>query len=277
MSGIYSQEELNRIRDSKISISGVGGSIGSYLADVLVRKGFEHFALAEPENYELRNLSRQLFANVLTLGSLKLEAALKHMRSINPNICCDVYTKIDLGNIEKFISNATVVAYQAEGFSPWVLTHYVCSQYGVPFINIARKGNLRTTMALRTVDYKTHPNSFKIQSINFRSFGIPETLETKLVRMFEQERIDKGLLDEADTVHNEYKKKVRFKNLGEQFPHVGSIIDKFPNDYFKRYTDPEICLIAAAMASRAITDIVLKRKTRISELDIFTHKKDKNF
>ena len=270
MSGLYTPEQLDKIKDSKISISGVGGSIGSYLADVLVRKGFEHFALAEPERYELRNLSRQLFANVSTLDLQKIDVSLNHLLSINPNISCDIFHKVDLDTIEEFTKDSTVMAYQAEGFSPWVLTHYMCSKYGVPFVNVARKGNLRTTMALKIIDYKVNPDSFKIQSVDFQSFGIPSSLEERLVEMFESGRFNKDLLDETDATHREYKKKKRFKDLDKQFPHVGPIINKFPKDYFKRYTDPEICLTAAAMASRAITNLVLGYDTKVVELDLFS-------
>ena len=52
-------------------------------------------------------------------------------------------------------------------------------------------------------------------------------------------------------------------------PNVGSIINKFPEDYIKRYTDPEIWFLGAALASRAITDLVIGRKTISQDLNIF--------
>jgi hypothetical protein len=272
MAGIYTPEELNKIRDAKLSISGVGGSAGSYLIDILVRKGFEDFVLSEPDDYEIRNLSRQLFANTSTLGKSKLEVTMGYVTQINPNVKCKAIRIVDLDSVEEFVKDSTVVSHQAEGFSSWVLTQYMCSKYNTPFVNVARKGNLRTTIATRMFDYRTLGDVFNIRSIDFDSFGIPEGLVKEVIEMFDENRLDKGIFDEADRIHNSYKKKKRFLDLGEMYPEVGSITDKFPEDYFKRYSDPEICFIAGALASRAITDLVVGRTTKVFELDIFSRK-----
>lgn len=272
MAGIYTQEELNRIKNAKISISGVGGSAGSYLIDILVRKGFEKFSISEPDNYEIRNLSRQLFANTNTLGKSKLEVAVEHITAINPDIHYTTIPIVDLDTVEDFVKESTVVSHQAEGFSSWVLTHQLCSKYHIPFVNVARKGNLRTTIATRIYDYSLEGYKFNINSVDFKSFGLSKSTANQIKEMFRSEKLNKTQLDEADKIHYEFKKRERFKNLGDMFPEVGSIQQNYPNDYFKRYSDPEICLIAGALASRAITDLVVGRKTYVTELDIFSRK-----
>lgn len=275
MSGLYTREELSRIKDAGLVIAGVGGSIGSYLIDILVRKGFEKFILAEPEDYEIRNLSRQLFANTSTLGGPKLEATIDHITKINPNINYKTYPKVDLDTVEDIVKDSTVVSYQAEGFSPWLLTRYACSKYRIPFVNVARKrkGNSRTTMATTIFDYKTMGDIFDIRTIEFEDFGIPPELSDEVIKMFDLGKLSEVVLDKADKVHKDFKKKKRFKDLGKLHPEVGSIIEQYPDDYFKRYTDPEICLTAAALASRAITDLVIGRTTRVFEIDIFSKQK----
>jgi len=275
MSGLYTREELSRIKDASLVIAGVGGSIGSYLIDVLVRKGFENFTLAEPEDYEIRNLSRQLFANTITLGKPKLEATIEHITKINPCIKYRAYPKVDLDTVEEIVKGSTVVSYQAEGFSPWLLTRYACSKYHIPFVNVARKrrGNSRTTIATTIFNYKATGDIFDIKTIEFEDFGIPPELSGEVIKMFDSGKLSKVVLDEADKVHKDFKKKKRFKDLGKMHPEVGSIIEEYSNDYFKRYTDPEICLTAAALASRAITDLVIGRTTRVFELDIFSKQK----
>lgn len=276
MAGIYTKEELEKIRTAYISVSGVGGSVGSYLIDILVRKGFENFILSDPEKYEIRNVSRQLFANLTTLNKSKLEMVIEHLLKINPNINYRTYHKIDLENAENIVKDATVCSYQAEGFSPWVLTNYMCSKYRVPFVNVARKkGGSRSTLAVVTFDYRLAKNIFDIKKIDFFSFGISYNTTKKVIKMFESGNINQKILDEADKIHNTFKKKQRFKNLGELYPEVGSIRNRFPEDYFKRYTDPEMCLITGALAARTITDFVIGRVTKISELDIFSREKIK--
>ena len=273
MCGLYTEKELDQIRKATIAIAGVGGGNGSYILALLCRKGFEHFTLSDPERYEPRNISRQLFANNTTLGKLKLDIAIEHMLRINPNIQYATVPKIELDTIEDFIQSATVVSYQAENFSPWILTHYICSKYSIPFVNVSRKDNLRTTMNLKIVDYRKTGNVFKIEEINFNSFGIDKTTSHKIIKMFHSEKLDNKLLEAADNIHIQFKKQKRFKNLSIAYPEVGDISNKFPNDYYKRYTDPENCYVAAALACRAITDLVIGRTTRINginELNIFS-------
>lgn len=272
MSGIYTREELNKIKDARLSISGVRGGIGSYLTDILVRKGFDKFVLSDFDKYEIRNMSRQLFANTSTLGRPKLEVAIEHIIEINPNAECRSIKVVDLDTAEDFVRDSTVVSHQAEGFSSWVLTQYMCSKYCVPFVNVARKGNIRTRLAARIFDYRTSGDIFDIRSIDFDSFGIPKHMLERIVEMFDKDKLDKAVFDEADKAHNYFKKKKRFLNLEEIYPEIGSIRDRFPDDYFKRYSEPEGCFIAGALASRAITDLVIGRKTRVFELDIFSRK-----
>ncbi len=272
MAGIYTPEELGKIKNARLSISGVGGSAGSYLIDILVRKGFENFVLSEPEDYEIRNLSRQLFANTSTLGRSKLEVTMEYVTRVNPNVRCKPIPIIDLNTVENFVKGSTVVSHQAEGFSSWVLTQYMCSKYNIPFVNVARKGNLRTTIATRVYDYRILDDVFDIRATDFDSFGIPEWLVREIVEMFDKDNFDRTKFDEADKVHNDFKKKKRFLELGKMYPEVGDIRDRFPEDYFKRYSDPEICFIAGALASRAITDLVIGRSTKVFELDIFSRK-----
>ncbi|MBN1385443.1 ThiF family adenylyltransferase [Candidatus Woesearchaeota archaeon] len=273
MSGIYRQEELQKIKDASISISGVGGSAGSYLLDILVRKGFETFNLAEPDIYDLRNLSRQLFANTQTIGRPKLDIAVEHALRINPQLTINCYASVDAENAEDFTRSCTVMAYQAEGFSAWALTRYMCSRYKIPFVNVSRKrkGNLRSVIATTVFDYRDG-EPFTADELEFDSFGIQGDLARIVKEMFIQGRIRQDLLDECDRVHNEFKKKRRFTNLGDLYPEVGPITDRYPDDYFKRYSDPEICLIAGALAARTITDLVVNRITEVRELDIFSRK-----
>ena len=277
MAGIYTQEELDLIGKARIAIPGVGGSIGSFLLDLLARKGFEHFNLAEFDNYEFRNMSRQLFGNTTTLGCSKLEEAVSYMLKINPNIKYTKISKLELETAEDFIKDATVLAYECDCFAPWVLSHYFCSKYKVPFVNVSRKLNVRTAVVSRISDYKNEDLKFYISDELFDSFGIPDKLRGEIRKMFDSGNLNKALLDGADREHLDYKYKRRFQDIARDFPEVGSIKKKYPNDYLKRYTDPELCFTGTALASRAVTDLVIGRKTLVNELDIFSRKQIKGY
>jgi molybdopterin/thiamine biosynthesis adenylyltransferase len=272
MSGLYTEYELNKIRTARVAISGVGGAIGSYLLDLLLRKGFENFVLSDPDIYEIRNISRQLFANCRTVSKKKINIAIDHIASINPKAHYETIECVNATTVRQFVLGADVVSHQAEGFSSWLVTLDACAKHNVPFVNAARRGNARTMIATRVYDFRATKTEFDLESIDFDSFGIPSKLSKKIVTMYKKKDIDLRLLSEADRIHNNYKKDKRFLNLKHMYPEVGSIEEQYPKDYYKRYTEPEICLLAAALAGRAITDIVIGRKTNVMEIDIFSRK-----
>jgi hypothetical protein len=268
MRGLYKPSDLERILEARIAVSGAGGSIGTYLCDVLTRKGFNKFNISDPDNYEKRNLSRQLCATTQTLGQNKAQAVKIHMLDINPEAEIKVFDAIGLTNILEFLDGADVCAYQAEGLVPWVATVYACEKTGLPFVNMSRKERQRTTMRLRIMNYGKNPPC-RVEEINFASFGIEESMAIKMIEALKKEDLENPIFAEAEKVHSTYKKKYRFTDLHKEYPSAGDIRSEFPDDYLKRYTDPEMTFTGAALAARAITDIVIGKDPKIYELDIF--------
>ncbi len=81
--GIYSAEEQERIRKSRMAIIGCGG-IGGVIALVLARSGVEHFTLVEKDCYELSNMNRQIACFCDTIGRNKAECVKDEILRINP-------------------------------------------------------------------------------------------------------------------------------------------------------------------------------------------------
>src|SRR2546430_15988729 len=66
------------------------GSIGSALADMLVRSGVEYFTLVDPDEFSEENLARHLL-KLTDIGENKAEALARHLGDINievtPTVC----------------------------------------------------------------------------------------------------------------------------------------------------------------------------------------------
>ena len=147
----------------------------------------------------------------------------------------------------------------------------MCSKYGVPFVNSARKGISRTTLASKIFNYAVTGDVFDINQFDFASWGMSKDLSEKMVEMFKTGKLDQDVLDEADRLHKEFRLKKKFREVHQQHSQVGPIYDRFPNDYFKRYSDPELCLVCAVLTDRAVTDLVIGRNTEPREFRIFPH------
>lgn len=90
---IFSQEEMEILKDKKVFVAGCGG-LGGSVIELLVRSGIGHLVLADMDSFEPSNMNRQLLCTTETLGKGKAESAAKRVLSINPEIdvqvvdCC---------------------------------------------------------------------------------------------------------------------------------------------------------------------------------------------
>jgi molybdopterin/thiamine biosynthesis adenylyltransferase len=102
-SGILSRE-LHRRR---VLIAGCG-SVGSYVAEQLVRSGVGAFTLLDPERVEAANLSRAAY-RATDLGLQKTEALGRHLLHVNPALQLDLHA-LDLNELEASALDAMVRA-----------------------------------------------------------------------------------------------------------------------------------------------------------------------
>ncbi|WP_030245974.1 MULTISPECIES: ThiF family adenylyltransferase [unclassified Streptomyces] len=74
------------------------GSVGSYLADVLVRSGVGRMTVVDPDRVEAANIGRSLFT-AHDIGSPKANATARHLRNVNPGIRSRAW-KASVGDIK---------------------------------------------------------------------------------------------------------------------------------------------------------------------------------
>lgn len=102
---LIGKEKFNLFNTKKILIVGLGG-VGGYAYETLVRSGFTNIDIVDFDKIDITNLNRQIITNQNNIGNLKVEEALIHAKSINPNINTNIYTIfLNQENINDILSN----------------------------------------------------------------------------------------------------------------------------------------------------------------------------
>ena len=136
---LVSPEMQQKLRTSKFLIAGCG-AIGSSVAEPLVRIGCENLVLAEPDEYELSNLNRQL-ARMEDVGVNKGLAVARQMRQISPFARIEV---LDQGltpeNLEHALEGTALIfdGVDVTGIAPLrikFLMHSMAKAKGIPVIS----------------------------------------------------------------------------------------------------------------------------------------------
>lgn len=83
--GFVTETEQQSLRAGRVLVCGVGGMGGACL-QALVRAGVGHFAVADFDVFEVSNLNRQVFANLDTVGTPKVDATVAQLKRINPQV-----------------------------------------------------------------------------------------------------------------------------------------------------------------------------------------------
>ena len=100
---LLGEEKVNKISKSKLVIFGVGG-VGSYALEAVVRAGIKEVILIDYDTINITNLNRQLITTTENLGDLKVNAAAKRVKLINPEIKVTVFPeKVNEENVSDFI------------------------------------------------------------------------------------------------------------------------------------------------------------------------------
>ncbi len=103
----FNYKQLKKIGKTILLIIGCGG-LGSNIANILLRCGFEKIILLDFDKVNIKNLNRQLFF-LKQCGEKKTEALKKNLLKINPD--ADIKTineKIDEEKLEKILKKEKI-------------------------------------------------------------------------------------------------------------------------------------------------------------------------
>lgn len=133
---------INKYSKKHIAIFGVGG-VGGYVLEGLVRSGFEKITIFDFDKVDLSNLNRQIISNINNIDKIKIDEAIKHTLTINPNVNITGYNMfIDETNINEInFNDFDYVVDAIDTVSSKLLIIQKCQELNIPMISSMGTGN----------------------------------------------------------------------------------------------------------------------------------------
>jgi len=130
----FNIEGQRKLKAAKVLVVGVGG-LGSPLLLYLTAAGVGTIGLVDFDKVDESNLQRQVLFSVEDVGMLKVEAATKRLRALNPHVQINVHeTKLTSENGLEIMQGYDVVADGTDNFATRYLINDACVLLGVPNI-----------------------------------------------------------------------------------------------------------------------------------------------
>ncbi|MCU7852335.1 MAG: ThiF family adenylyltransferase [Candidatus Thiodiazotropha sp. (ex Monitilora ramsayi)] len=140
--GWVTEEEQNKLRNSRVAIAGMGGVGGSHLL-TLTRLGVGRFNLADFDSFAVENFNRQAGANLNTVDRPKLESLSEMAYSINPELEIQAFPDgVSPEQAESFLEGCDIYL---DGLDFFALTarravFAACDRLGIPAVTAAPLG-----------------------------------------------------------------------------------------------------------------------------------------
>ena len=132
--------------DQLVVLAGVGG-LGSVMAEQLVRSGFTHVGLVDPDVLELTNLNRFAGGYRDSVGRLKVDVVREHLLRINPEARIEALAcGAEDPQAQSLMAGADWIAVSTDSHSSRRCVQQTALRYGVPLlsagvsITVAREG-----------------------------------------------------------------------------------------------------------------------------------------
>jgi molybdopterin/thiamine biosynthesis adenylyltransferase len=135
--GVLCEEEQERLRSTTIAVAGSGG-MGGLSALLAARSGFGGIRVADPDNFEILNITRQFGATISTLGKKKAAVISKEILDINPEVRITSYLDgVQPENVSEFLEGVDVVIDGIDYTQFWssVVLHREAKKLGLCVIN----------------------------------------------------------------------------------------------------------------------------------------------
>ena len=105
---LIGKTSLEKLQKSNVVVFGLGG-VGSYVVEGLVRSGIGTIILVDKDKVDITNINRQIIADTITIGKLKVEIEKERILKINPNAhvieIADFVTRENVNDIMQKIYN----------------------------------------------------------------------------------------------------------------------------------------------------------------------------
>lgn len=129
-----------KLRQTKVLLVGMGG-LGCASASALCAAGIGFLRLADADKIELSNLQRQLLFRTEDLGQLKVTAAARALKALNPHCQVEaVASHFTAQNAEALLSGIDWVLDGTDNFSSRLLLSQLCQQRRINLLSAAVTG-----------------------------------------------------------------------------------------------------------------------------------------
>ena len=185
-------ENQNLIKDYKILIAGCG--IGSYIAECLLRLGFERLTIIDGDLVELSNLNRQNYTE-MDIGRNKAEVLRNRLLAINSDAKIETITEyITVENLSrlKIDHKVSINALDFSTDAPFLFDD-ACCRLGIPVIHPYNLGwaCFVTVITAESRNMKSLDHTHKVFELNVGDFIInnlrKENISTKWIENFLEE------------------------------------------------------------------------------------------
>jgi molybdopterin/thiamine biosynthesis adenylyltransferase len=173
--GIFTAEDMERLRSSKVCVVGCGG-LGGYIVEMLARAGVGEITAVDGDVFDDSNMNRQILSRVDNIGRIKVHQAKERIDLINPNVKFNpIHAFLDESNAESLVGGADVVVDALDQIPVRFTLQDACEKAAIPLVYGAIAGwygQVATIMPRdRTLDH-IYPNYKKKGMIRGVETGI---------------------------------------------------------------------------------------------------------
>jgi len=136
----FSLQDQAALLQARVSVVGLGG-LGGGVIEILARIGVGRLNLMDGDKFEDSNLNRQLLSTHDGLGSLKAEAAVERIRSVNASVAVEAHAQIlDADNAAERLTGSHVVVDCLDSLKFRFVLEEACRAAGIPLVSAAVAG-----------------------------------------------------------------------------------------------------------------------------------------
>lgn len=225
---LLGEDAMKKLKNSRVAVFGIGG-VGGHAAEALVRSGIGTIDLIDNDVVSESNLNRQMFATCSCIGELKVDAAKKRLKDINPDLTVNCHNVFYLPeNADKFnFSDYDYVIDAVDTVSAKIDIIVRAKEKSVPVISSMGAGN------------KLDPTRFEVSDIY-------NTSVCPLARVMRKAMKDRGIAD-LKVVYSKEEPIVRKEKVfGENGKLIPGSIAFVPS------------VVGLIMAGETVKDLILK-------------------
>lgn len=140
--GWITPAEQTIISTKKIAIAGMGGVGGEHLT-TLARLGFQHFHIADFDEFEEHNFNRQAGAFTDTINQPKVNVMSDITHKINPQACINNFSQgVTTENVDAFLLGVDVYVDSLDFFAMQAreMIFRACTERNIPIVTAAPLG-----------------------------------------------------------------------------------------------------------------------------------------